>query len=98
MKLILNSSPQTSKRVTFQNAAFKGQIAAPSLIAKRQLKVKRTNSARTIKVQVDHGRPAPPRLTSKGIPRYHTKALMRQTRSVIEATEKDEAREVRGKF
>lgn len=34
----------------------------------------------------------------KDIPRYHTKALMRQTRGVIDATEKDEAREVRGKF
>ncbi|CAH2231991.1 jg4052 [Pararge aegeria aegeria] len=42
------------------------------------------------------GRPVSPRLTSKRSSRYYTKALMRQTRGVIEATEKDETREARG--
>lgn len=80
--------------------AFRGQRAARGLIAKRQVKVERANS-RPGGNNKSAGGPRPPRasaLTSKGSPRYHTKALMRQTRGVIEATEKDEAREVRGKF
>lgn len=83
--------------LSFQHSEVKEQRG---LIAKRQVKVERANS-RPGGNNKSAGGPRPPRasaLTSKGSPRYHTKALMRQTRGVIEATEKDEAREVRGKF
>ncbi|OWR41147.1 hypothetical protein KGM_210818 [Danaus plexippus plexippus] len=61
-----------------------------------QLKVERANCRPGETMEVSAGGPAAPCLTvshQRGSSRYNTKALMRPTRGVIEATEKDETRE-----